>query len=190
MLGYCAGQSTKVVGALPYRVPGAASILVSTNSWQCLPPLPSDALRMQMLQSLHADFSPLKSGNSFGGGACSRERSDGRNPRSHGGSPDGLLVEERIGAVRSIDDQLDAIAFNQVDDVRPSFFHLVNALHAEPGVLDDVRGAGGRDQLESHVDEAARHLGHTRLIVVGDAYEHRALRGQFLPGSDLRLGER
>src|ERR1700751_3983480 len=117
MLGYCAGQSTKVVGASPYRVPGAASILVSTNSWQCLPPLPGDALRVQMLQRLPADFSPLKSGNSFGGGACSRERGDGRNPRGHGGSPDGLLVEERIGAVRCVDDQLNAVAFNQVDDI-------------------------------------------------------------------------
>ena len=80
--------------------------------------------------------------------------------------------------------------FDEVHDVRASFFHLVDALHIHAGGFEHVRCAGSRDQLESHVDELASDRCHVALVVIGDADEDGPLRGQFLSRSQLSFGER
>ena len=102
---------------------------------------------------------------------------------------DGLLVEPRLGTVRGVDDQVDALAFDQVDHVGAAFLHFIDTFDVEPGLFEDVRGTRGGYQLESHVDEATGNVGDLRLVVVGDADEDRTLRRQFLSSGDLRLGE-
>ena len=40
--------------------------------------------------------------------------------------------------MRRVDDELDALALDQVDDIRPAFFHLVDALDLQTGVFQHV----------------------------------------------------
>ena len=63
---------------------------------------------------------PLRRGDSLH--RCLR-RGDGRNggnSRQHRRTPNRLLVEERVLPARRIDDELNAIALDQVDDVGPA----------------------------------------------------------------------
>jgi hypothetical protein len=79
--------------------------------------LRSDTLRVQRLQSLHAHFSALQGSNTLRGSSSGRERGDGRDVTGDGGAPDRLLVEVWVGTMRRVDDQLDAIGFDQIHRV-------------------------------------------------------------------------
>ena len=115
---------------------------------------------MQLLQRLHPHLPALQRRNAFRRGAGCRQRGDGRDSRLHRRPPDGLLIEPGIEAVRRIDDQLNALALDQVHHVGASFFHFVDALHRHAGVFEHVGGAGRGDQLETHVHKLARDFGH------------------------------
>ena len=43
--------------------------------------------------------------------------------------------------VRRVHDELDAIALDEIDDVRPTFLDLVDAFNDEPSALENVRRA-------------------------------------------------
>src|ERR1051325_6801169 len=144
---------------------------------------------MQLLQRSHIDLASLERGNSLGGGAGGGERRDCRNAGGYGGAADGFLVEEWIGAFGSIHDQLNAVPFDQVNHVGAAFFHFVHTVAGHAGGFNHIGGASGGDEPESHVNEFARDLRDLRLVVVGDADEDAALRGQILSGGDLGFGE-
>ena len=113
------------------------------------------SLRMQLLQRHHIHFPTLQRRNPLRGGAGCGERGDGGNPCRHRRSADGFLIEERVGALRGVDYQLNAFAFDQVDYVGAAFLYFVDALHAHADGFDGVGGAGGGDYFEPHVHEFA-----------------------------------
>jgi hypothetical protein len=76
----------------------------------------------------------------------------------------------------------------KINHVRTAFFTLY-ALAGISSFFDYVRRFRGGDQFESHVHEFAGDLGDVRFVVVGDADEEGALRGQLLAGGDLGFGE-
>src|SRR6516225_6918682 len=87
----------------------------------------------------------------------------------------------------SIDHQLNALALDEVDYVRTSFFHLVDALDVHTRGFNHLGCAVSRYQLESHVYESARNLRDMPLVSIGDADEDRALGRQLLSSRELRL---
>src|SRR6266536_4954444 len=146
-------------------------------------------LCMQRLQSLHANLSALQRGDAIGRGPCRGERGDRRDAGGYGGASDGFLVEVRVGAAGRVNDELNALGLDHVDCVGTSFFDFVDALDGETGGFDDVGGAVGGDEFESHVDEAVGDVDHLRLVVVGHTDENSALGRQHLAGGDLRFGK-
>src|SRR5262250_2097686 len=89
----------------------------------------SGALGMQVLQSLHTDFTALQSGDTFGGCASGCQGGDRGNASIHRSTPDRLLIEPGLESGRRVDNQLNAFALDQVNHVRTSLFDLINALH-------------------------------------------------------------
>src|ERR1700674_4996409 len=98
----------------------------------------SDALGVQRLQSLHAHFSTLQGGDTFGGGSGGGERRNGGDAPGDSSAADRFLVEVGVGTVRRIDNQLDAIGFDQVDRVGAAFLHLIYALNGQTSFFQDV----------------------------------------------------
>src|SRR5271155_3748047 len=101
----------------------------------------------------------------------------------------GFLVEVRIGTMRRVDNQLDAIGLDQIDGVGTALFYFVDALDRQSGFFENVGSAVRGHEFESHVDEAMRDLYHGGLVMVGDADEYGPFDGQFLTGGDLGFGE-
>src|ERR1051326_1268388 len=110
---------------------------------------------VQVLQRADADFSALQRGKAFRSGTGGGQRRDRWNAGRHGGAADRFFVEPRLESRRGIDDELNALSFDEVDDVRTPFFYFVDAFHIHAGGLDHVGGTGGSDQLESHVHKFA-----------------------------------
>ena len=137
---------------------------------------------MQPLECLNLDFTTLQRGNPFGSSARGSERCDGWNATLHGSPANRFFVEVRIGPVGRVDDQVNPVAFDEINRVRTAFLHLEHALDAHPGRFDQVRRSVRRNQLEPHVYETARHVRNIRLVLLVHAYEHRSLRRQFLTG--------
>jgi len=108
----------------------------------------------------------LQCSDSLGGGTGSSERRNQGYAGGDSGATDGFLVEERVGALRGVNDQLDSVALDQIDNVGAAFFYFVHALAGHAGFFDDVGGAGGRDQFESHVNEFSGDLGKVYVLEV------------------------
>ena len=142
-----------------------------------------------LLQRAHVDFIALQRGDAFCGGPGRSHGGDGGNAACDGGAANGFFVEPWLSAVRSVDDELDAIALDQIHHVRPAFFYFVNAIHRQPGTLQAVGGAVGGDKAESHFHKTLRQLNGLLLVAVNHADKDRALRGQRLSGGKLGLGE-
>ena len=144
---------------------------------------------MQRLQRLHPHLSALEGGYAFGGGSSGAQRGDRRNAGGDGGSANGFFVKIGVGTVRRIDDELDAVGFDQIDGVGSSLFYFVDAIDYEVGFFEFVGGAVCGYEFETHIDETARDFGDSGLVMVGDADEDGALCGEFLAGGELRFGE-
>ena len=106
-------------------------------------------LGVQALQRVDSDAAALQGGDAFGGSASGGHGSDGGNARENRGATNGLLVEVRILTTRRIDDELDAIAFDEVDDIRAAFFHLIDAINGHASFLDGVGRAFRSDQVKT-----------------------------------------
>src|SRR5439155_14748282 len=124
-------------------------------------------------------------GDAFGGGAGSGQRRDRWNASGHSGAADGLLIEERVLSVRRVDDELNAIAFNQVNHVWTTLFYFIHAVASHTGFFDYVGGSASSDQFEPHIHKFARNIRNVWLVVVSDADEDASLSRQLLSGSDL-----
>src|ERR1039458_1067712 len=123
----------------------------------------------------------LHGGDALDGCLRGGDGGDGGNPRQHCSPADGLLIEEGILAARSVDDELNAVALDQVHNVRPALLDLEDPLDAEAGLLQYVgRALCGYDP-ETEVDVAASQVDGCRLVMVVDAEEDRAAGGQHLP---------
>src|SRR5687768_3615222 len=91
-----------------------------------------------MLQSFHIDLAALDRSDAVRGRSSCGQRCDGWNAVRHCRTADRLLIKEWIDSVRRVDDELDLAAFDQIDDVGSSFFHLVNTLAHDAGLLERV----------------------------------------------------
>ena len=84
---------------------------------------------------------------------------------------------------------MNALAFDEVDHVRPAFFHFVDALDIHAGCFDHIGCARRGHEFEPHVHELAGDRGNVRFVVVGHADEDGSLRWQLLSGGELCFGE-
>src|SRR5438034_1882543 len=101
---------------------------------------------MEVLQRPHADLTTLQGRDTFSGGPSGSQGRDGGNVVHDCGSANGLLVKPRLQAVWGIDHQLDLLAFDEVYNVRSTFFYLVDAIGNQPGPFEQVGGAVSGNQ--------------------------------------------
>src|ERR1700728_2196202 len=134
-------------------------------------PCSRTAVGMQLLQRAHVHFAPLKRGSAFGGGSGGCQCRDGRDTSGDRSPADGLFVEPRLLAGGCVDDELDALSFDEIDDVGPPFFYFVDALHVHAGRFDHIGSTSRGHKLESHIYKLPRHLRDVPLVVVCDADE-------------------
>src|SRR5262252_4874424 len=99
-----------------------------------------------MLQHAYRDLPALQSRDSVCScpGGCNSCKSG--DALGDGGATDRLLVEPGILALGSVDDELNPLPFNQIYDVRPTFFDFVDAFHCQPGSLN----CGGGSMRGNH----------------------------------------
>src|ERR1017187_7675025 len=142
-------------------------------------PSSNGTFRVQRLQRLHPYFSSLQGGYAFGSGPGGGERCDGWDARGDGGSANRLFVEVRVRAVGRVDDELDAIGFDEIDGIGAALLDFIDAVDSETGLFETVSGAVSGDQFKAHVDETAGDLDDVGLVVIGDADEDGALRWKF-----------
>src|SRR5208283_1564909 len=123
---------------------------------------------VQMLEGVDGDMVLLHGGDAFGGGLGGGERGDGGNAREHGGAADGLLVEDGVLAARRVDDELDALLFDEIDGVGAALGHFEDALDDESRALKHLGRAFGGDDLEAEVDIAAGERDNILLVRIVD----------------------
>ncbi len=73
--------------------------------------------------------------------------------------------------MRRIDDELNAIALDEIDDVRTSFFHLVDAFDLQADIFQHACGTVSGDQAEAQVNELAAQIGDEGLVAIVGADE-------------------
>src|SRR5215831_17650574 len=95
-------------------------------------------LRVELLQGLYIHLAALQRGDAFSSGPGSGQSGDRRDAGGYSSAADRLLVKERFLALRSVDDQLNPVALDQIDHMGTSFLHLVHAVASHPGSLDYV----------------------------------------------------
>src|SRR5690349_345671 len=93
------------------------------------------ALGVKLLDRPHGDLSALQRGDAAGRGTSGGDGGQAGDAMSDSGATDGLLVKPGVLPLRSVDDELDASTFYQIDSVGPSFFDFINALNLEAGIL-------------------------------------------------------
>ena len=126
---------------------------------------------MQMLQYSHRNLTLLEGSYALGRGSSGGDSGERRDAMRHGGPPNGLLVKPWVLPLRSIDDELNASTFDQIDGVGTAFLHFVNALDLKAGVLEDIGSAVCGDQLKAEIGEAAAEFSEMGLVTIGDADE-------------------
>ena len=142
-----------------------------------------------MLQRVDIRLVLLQRLDALGCGARGGDCGDGRDSLRDGSAADGLLVEKGVLPVRSIDDEMNPLALDQVDDVGPPFLHLVDTLNDESGTLQHSRGAFCSDDMEAKLDVLLCKVHELRLVTIVDAKEDGAPERKGLTGRELGLGE-
>src|SRR5580698_1142529 len=135
---------------------------------------------MQLLQRKDRRLAALHGLDSFHGSLRSGDGGDGGNASQHGGAANRLLVEQRLLTTRRIDDEMNAIALDQIDDVGPAFLYLKDALDRHPGAFQNVGRTFGRDKPEPKVHVPPSEINRSLLVMVVDAQEDRSAGGQYL----------
>ena len=129
-------------------------------------------------------------GNRLGvgvGGADGCYQRDGVTNRA---GADADFVSRRAFAGRTVDNQLNRAVDHAVDDVGAAFGNFLNQLAFNSPRLQQVGGAAGGDNLESHVDKLPGDVLQMRFVVVFNGNEHSALGRDFAAGAHLGLGKR
>ena len=83
---------------------------------------------MQILQRKYRNALLLHGLDPFHCSLCRGNGGDRWHACQYRCTPNCLLVEEGVLPARRINDELDAVALDQVDNVGPAFFDLVNPL--------------------------------------------------------------
>ncbi len=105
-----------------------------------------------MLQRVNRSLVALHGADALDGGLRGGDGGDGGNARQHRGAANGLLVEEGVLPARGVDDELNAVALDQVHDVRPALLDLEDPLHSEAGFFQHIGRAFGGDDLEAQLN--------------------------------------
>src|ERR1700753_3170398 len=124
---------------------------------------------MQMLQRVDLGRMLLQRLDTLGSRTRRSDRGDRRNTLQHSGAANRLLVEERILPMRRVQDELDALALDQIDYVRTALLHLEYALHHHARLLDHVGRALSSHKLETELDILTRQFHHRLLIAIAHA---------------------
>src|SRR5690349_4575422 len=107
-----------------------------------------------MLKHPDRDLAALQGGDALSGCTRGGNSSQGRNALRYRGASDCLLVKPRILSLRSIDNELNAVTFDQVNHIRAAFLYLVHTFHRQTGALQNCGGTMGGDDVKSKLGEA------------------------------------
>ena len=66
-----------------------------------------------------------------------------------GGASDGLFIKAAGPPERRVDDQVQSIAFDQVEGVGPALIHLVHSLNLQALLAQSLRGTPCRYKVET-----------------------------------------
>src|ERR1035438_5036490 len=112
------------------------------------------------------------------------------NASQHRGTANSLLVEKSVLSARRVHNQLDAVALDQINNVRTAFLDLEHPFHYQPRSLKRIGSALSGDDLEAEVYIPARQFNCSRLVIVVDGEKDRTLRRKHMPGRKLGLRKR
>src|ERR1700730_11744116 len=98
-------------------------------------------------------------------------------------------IGEGLCAFRRIEHKLDFAVFDQVDDVRPAFRNLVDALRLYALAIKIARGAPGRPDLEAEPRQQSGGFEDARLVDVAHRNEDGACPWNIRAAAELALGE-
>src|SRR6266568_452555 len=153
-------QESKLANEILRSKPQSCAIVTShriqSSVHESVVSISHSRLCMQVLQRVYRDGPLLHRCYSFHRCLCGCNRRDSWNTGQHSSAPDCLLIKERVLPSRSVDDELNAIAFDQIHDVWPPFLDLIYPLHAKAGTLKYVRGPFGCNNVKSKVRIAPR----------------------------------
>ena len=105
--------------------------------------------RVQILKRVDAKGMIDQRTNAAGRSLRRGKRGDAGDPVTHGGAPDGFFVIEGLAAEGSINDQIDATGFDQIDDVRAAFVSLKDGFGRYTRRGQGSGGATSGEQSES-----------------------------------------
>src|SRR5271165_5557447 len=178
----------KPVSSIEFRASKASYAVLDLLKNSCLL-CGGRALGVKLLQRVHLYIAALQGCDSFAGCPRCRQSRNRWNARSHGRTPDRLLVEPGIDTVRRVDDHVQPLALDEVDHVGATFFHLVDAFDLQARVFENLRGAVGGDDAEAEFDKALRDFGNEGLVAIVGTEENATRCWQDLSGCGLRLGK-
>ncbi len=135
---------------------------------------------VKLLQGVNVGVAPLGRGNTLHRGLRCRDGGNRWNPRQHRCPANSLLIKKSILSARCIDDELNAVALDQVHHVRPALFHLEHPLYGKPRLLQHVGRAFGGHDVEAQFHIVPAKLDNRPLVVVVHTEEDRAARRQHL----------
>src|ERR1700722_4138478 len=146
-----------------------------TSGVQFFPLVRYDRFPAQFLERVDCDLATLSRGNSLGSSPCRRDRRDRRDPLGHRCSTNRSLIEECVLSVRRIDDELNAVAFDQVHYIRTTFLYLVDPLYNHAGPLQYIRRSLGGHQAKAQFHILPRQVHQDCFVAIVHAEEHGSL---------------
>src|SRR5271156_2812797 len=123
---------------------------------------------MQMLQRIHIRLMFLQRFDAIRSSTSCSDRRDRRNALEHSRAANRLLVEECVLPVRRIYDEVDTLALDQVNDIRPAFLHFVDALYDKPSAFQHVSRPLGRDNVKAKLDILLCQIDQLCLVAIID----------------------
>src|SRR5690242_6215033 len=129
-------------------------------------PLVSDRHLVQILQRHNAYRAGLHGGDAFDRRKSARDGSDARDMVLYCRPADGLLVKERLGSDRRIDEDLNLASLDEVHDIGTPLHHLINCSHLNTGFLQELGGTTRSDNPESDLHQLLRYYYRLRFVSV------------------------
>src|SRR6476646_5213741 len=126
-------------------------------------------IAVPLLQRANVDFIALQRGNAFSCGPGGCHRCDGGNAIRDGSAANSFFVEPWFSAMGRINDELHAVALNQVHHIGTAFFYFVDAVHSQPGAFQSISGAMRGYKAEAHLYKALRQFNGFLLVAINHA---------------------
>src|SRR3984893_8823079 len=153
------------------------------------PSQPSHALAKIILQRANFQITGEIGPNSLRRGDRASEGRIVGHLMQESGAAQRPRIGESLRSFRRIEHKLDLAVFDQVDDMRPAFRNLVDALRLDALAIKIARGAAGRADLKAEPRQQSRGFEDARLVDVAHRNEDGACPWNIRAAAELALGE-